>query len=129
MDYAVVFERSRNDSRVSHGPSLEGKRFQVAAMGEQGEASEETVFEYHQDGDLVWATYRGGTVRLGFLVGTRDGDALDFRYSQVHEMGETANGHCSTTISMLPDGRLRLNETWAWESKPGSGASAAEEIR
>ena len=58
MDYAVVFERSRNDSRVSHGPSLEGKRFQVAAMGEQGEASEETVFEYHQDGDLVWATYR-----------------------------------------------------------------------
>jgi hypothetical protein len=108
--------------------SLEGRRFRVAAMDEQGEASAETVFEYHQNGDLIWATYQGGAVRLGFLVGTRDGDTLDFRYSQLNEMGETANGHCSTTISLLPDGRLRLNESWSWESKPGSGVSAVAEI-
>ena len=108
---------------------MEGKRFRVAAMGDEGEASAETVFEYHEDGDLIWATYHGGAVRLGFLVGTRDGDTLDFRYTQLNELGETANGHCSTAISVLPDGRLRLDESWAWESRPGSGASAVEEIR
>ena len=97
-------------------------------MGEQGEASAETVFEYHQDGDLIWATYKGGAVRLGFLVGTRDADTLDFRYVQLNELGETASGHCSTRISALPDGRLRLNESWVWESKPGSGVSAVEEL-
>ena len=98
-------------------------------MDAQGEASAATVFEYHEEDGLVWARYKGGTVRLGFLVGTREDDQLDFRYSQLSESGETSNGHCSTMISQLSDGRLRLAETWEWESKPGSGTSAIEELR
>lgn len=97
-------------------------------MGAEGEASEATVFEYHERGGFVWARYEGGALRLGFLVGTREGDRLDFRYSQLNENGETSNGRCSTTISLLADGRLRLEEDWSWESKPGAGKSAAEEI-
>ena len=108
--------------------SLDGRAFRHAEMSAEGEGSEETVFEYHEHDGVVWARYKGGAVRLGFLVGTRDGDRLDFRYSQLNESGETANGHCSTTISVLPDGRLRLNEAWEWESKPGSGTSTEEEI-
>ena len=97
-------------------------------MGDQGEASAETIFEYHEEGDLIWARYLGGAVRLGFLVGIRDDDQLDFRYSQLNENGETSNGHCVTTISALPDGRFRLSEDWVWESKAGSGTSTTEEI-
>jgi hypothetical protein len=96
-------------------------------MGAAGEASSGTVFEYRERDGIVWARYRGGTVRLGFLVGRRDGDSLEFRYSQLNDAGETSNGHCSSTISVLPDGRLRLAEDWAWESKPGAGTSVAEE--
>ena len=109
--------------------SLEGRIFRVAEMGAKGEAGAETVFAYHEDGDLVWARYEGGAVRLGFLVGTRDGDRLEFRYSQLNASGETSSGRCTTTISLLPDGRLRLAEEWAWETRPGTGTSAAEEIR
>ena len=98
-------------------------------MSDEGEASNETVFEYHQEGDLVWARYEGGAVRLGYLVGTRDGDRIDIRYSQLNDKGETSNGHCSSQIVVLSDGRIRLNETWAWESKPGEGTSAIEELR
>ncbi len=76
---------------------------------------------------MVWARYHGGAVRLGFLVGTREGDRLDFRYSQLNKSGETANGHCSTTVSVLPDGRLRLSEDWVWESTPGAEMSMVEE--
>lgn len=108
--------------------SLDGRLFRVAVMGAEGEASEATVFEYHERDGMVWARYEGGAVRLGFLVGTRQGDCVDFRYSQLNENGETSSGRCSTTISTLPDGRLRLEEDWAWESKPGAGKSAAEEI-
>jgi hypothetical protein len=97
-------------------------------MSEEGEAGAATVFEYHEAGDLVWARYAGGAVRLGFLVGTRDGDRLDCRYCQLNEHGETSNGHCSTTISTLPDGRLRLSEQWAWESKLGAGTSVEDEV-
>jgi hypothetical protein len=108
-------------------PSLDGRVFRVAEMADAGEASTETVFEYHEQDGVVWARYQGGAVRLGFLVGTRDGNQLDLRYSQLNERGETSNGRCSTAISVLPDGRLRLSEVWAWESKPGAGTSAAEE--
>jgi hypothetical protein len=97
-------------------------------MSSEGEASAATVFEYHEDDGVVWARYEGGVIRLGFLVGTRDGDRLEFRYSQVNAKNETASGRCSTTISALSDGRLRLDEEWAWETKPGAGTSAIEEI-
>ena len=109
-------------------PSVDGRAFRVTAASAQGEGSEETVFEYHERDGVVWARYEGGAVHLGFLVGTRIGDRLDFRYSQLNVHGETSNGHASTTISTLADGRIRLDEDWAWESKPGSGTSAAEEI-
>jgi hypothetical protein len=91
--------------------------------------SAETVFEYHEDDGLVWARYAGGSIRLGFLVGTRDGDRLEFRYSQVNHAGETAVGRCSTVISLDGDGLLVLSETWRWESRPGSGTSVLREIR
>jgi hypothetical protein len=109
-------------------PSLDGKRFRGVEMSSEGEASPATVFEYHEDDGMVWARYEGGVIRLGLLVGMRDGDRLEFRYSQLNTSGETASGRCSTTISVLPDGRLRLDEKWAWETRPGAGASAVEEI-
>jgi hypothetical protein len=34
---------------------------------------------------------------------------------------------CSSVITVLPDGRLRLDEDWALQSKPGAGTSAIEE--
>lgn len=97
-------------------------------MSAEGEGGAETVFEYHEQEGVVWARYQGGAVRLGFLVGVREGDSLEFRYSQVSDVGETSNGRCSTRISTLEDGRLRLDEEWAWESRPGGGTSASEEI-
>jgi hypothetical protein len=109
--------------------SLDGRTFRVAEMSDSGEAGTGTIFEYHERDGVVWARYHGGAVRLGFLVGTRADDRLEFRYSQLNENGQTSSGRCSTKISTLPDGRLRLDETWAWESKAGAGTSAVEETR
>lgn len=108
-------------------PSLEGRTFRTFGTDAEGEATADTVFEYHEEDGLVWARYSGGSVRLGYLVGRRAGDELDFRYTQLNMTGETANGHCHTTITELDDGRLRLTEDWTWESKPGSGRNVTEE--
>lgn len=108
-------------------PSVDGRRF-AAVANESGEVDASTVFEYHEEGELVWARYAGGGVRLGFLVGTRDGDTLDFRYTQLNPLGETSTGHCLTAISVLPDGRLRFDEKWEWESRDVSGTSVVEEL-
>lgn len=109
-------------------PTLEGRRFTAIAHTEGGEVGPETVFEYHESEGEIWATYAGGTVRRGFLVGTRDGDTLSFRYSQLNHDHETSTGRCVSEVTRTEAGRLRLNETWAWESRPGSGTSAVEEI-
>ena len=58
--------------------SLDGRRFRVSAMGVEGEASDATVFEYHEQDGVVWARYEGGAVRLGFLAGTPPDDRLHF---------------------------------------------------
>ena len=108
--------------------SLDGRVFR-AVSNPDGEVSEgDTLFHYSQQADLVHARYEGGGIRLGFLVGTRDGDALDFRYAHVNPAGETATGHCTSRIEVLPDGRVRLHETWAWDSRDGSGSSVVEEL-
>ena len=109
-------------------PSLDGRRFRDASAHHQGDVGSDTVFSYHQSDDLVWADYCGGAIRLGYLVGTRDGDSIEFRYAHVTTTGETATGHCASTVRELEDGRLRLEETWQWESKVGEGTSVVEEI-
>ena len=107
--------------------SLDGRVFGVVESGGRV-ATTATTFRYTEADGVVTATYEGGTIRRGFLVGTRDGDSLDFRYVQLHRDGSTAAGHCTTELEVLPDGRVRLNETWDWESRDGYGRSIAEEL-
>jgi len=95
-----------------------------------GDVGGDTVFEYHEEVDgTVWARYEGGAVRLGFLVGTRHrATTLDFRYAHVTADGDTATGHCTSRIELLADGRLRLHETWEWDSREGRGTSVLDEV-
>ena len=109
-------------------PSLDGRRFRSAADVQGGDVGTETVCEYAESDGIVHARYGGGAIRLGFLVGSRDGDALRFRYAQVRADGSTAAGRCESRIEALGDGRVRLHETWAWESQEGLGTSVVEEI-
>src|SRR4051795_9720186 len=109
-------------------PSLDGRRFRPAAEAAGGEGGAETISECVEEDGIVHARYGGGAGRLGFLVGTREGDVLRFRYAQVRADGTTATGRCESRIETLPDGRLRLHETWAWESQEGAGTSVVEEV-
>ncbi|WP_028933759.1 hypothetical protein [Pseudonocardia spinosispora] len=114
---------------TSHAPSLDGRRFAATDVDAHGEVGLDTTFEYREKDGEIWGSYSGGSVRRGFLVGTRTGDQLDFRYSQLNIDGETSSGHCRSRIDVLTDGRVRLTETWEWESRTGSGTSAVEEFR
>ena len=102
--------------------SLDGRVFSDATPEPAGDVSSATEFRYHQDGDLVWASYSGGSVRLGYLVGLREGDTLRFRYTHLTHDGESSAGSCRSHIR-LADGRVWLEESWQWESKPGTGTS------
>ena len=107
---------------------IDGKVFAAVANTASGEVGRTTRFDYRQDGRMIWAEYSGGAVVRGYLVGTRDGDRLDFRYSHLNINLQTANGVCASKLEVLEDGRIRLHETWQWESRPERGTSVVEEI-
>jgi hypothetical protein len=108
-------------------PSLEGRTFIDATTDHAGDVDADTRFEYHEEGAVVWARYLGGVIQLGFLVGTRTGDSLDFRYSHVTSDGQTASGQCTSSLRLLDDGRIQSEERWTWTSKPGMGTSTLVE--
>ncbi|MFE9929329.1 hypothetical protein [Streptomyces sp. NPDC005533] len=107
--------------------SLDGLVFVPVADQAPGQVGRQTRFAYHEQDGRVWAEYGGGDVLRGYLVGTRADDAVDFRYVQLRLDGTTASGHCTSLVTELPDGRLRLEETWTWESQEGHGTSTVEE--
>ncbi|MEV3871420.1 hypothetical protein [Streptomyces sp. NPDC049906] len=109
-------------------PALDGRVFAPVVEQAPGQVGPRTRFAYHERDGVVWAEYAGGEVVRGHLVGTRDGDRLDFRYVQLRTDGTTACGRCTSEVLVLPDGRLRLLETWEWESGPGRGTSVVEEL-
>ncbi|MFI5682572.1 hypothetical protein [Streptomyces sp. NPDC051636] len=108
--------------------SLDGMILAPVADQAPGQVGTRTRFTYHEKDGEIWAEYAGGDVVRGYLVGTRDGDRLDFRYVQLKRDGTTSSGHCRSTAVGLPDGRVRLEETWEWESQPGSGTSVVESV-
>ncbi len=48
--------------------NYDNKTFRSVSNTDNGEVSGDTVFEYHQDGDLVWAEYSGGEIVRGNLI-------------------------------------------------------------
>ncbi|MGB8511107.1 MAG: hypothetical protein WCD76_22235 [Pyrinomonadaceae bacterium] len=96
-----------------------------------GEVTPDTVFHYRQRGRVVWATYDGGEILCGTLVAkVLDDGALEMRYSHVNRAGDLMTGRCRSTPEMLPDGRLRLHESWQWTCGDCSaGHSIVEEIK
>lgn len=108
----------------------DNKTFRPVSNTINGEVNNETRFYYHQQGQVVWADYRGGAIQKGFLIATvQDDQSLDMRYQHVNIAGELMTGRCKSTPEYLPDGRLRLHERWQWTSPDNSsGESIIEEV-
>ena len=106
------------------------KTFRTVFNSDNGEVSTETVFHYQQHGFLVSATYTGGSIIFGHLIGLVDADGImDLRYHHVNDSGEIMTGICTSTPQQLPNGRIRLYEKWKWTSGDGSeGESVVEEV-
>lgn len=112
------------------GLNYNGRIFRSCSNTAEGEVDARTTFRYRQQGDIVWAEYAGGKIRFGQLIGMVLPDGkLELRYQHVNEAGELMTGLCLSTPTVLPDGRLRLYESWQWTcGDRASGESVIEEI-
>mgnify|MGYP001063707469 CR=1 FL=1 len=94
-----------------------GKQFQVVSNSENGETSNETIFEYKQKGNILTSEYSGGNIKYGHLTGIVSEDGMiDMRYHQVNLKDEIMTGVCNSIPEVLPNGKIKLHEKWQWTS-------------
>nr|WP_299168876.1 hypothetical protein [uncultured Allomuricauda sp.] len=55
------------------GLNLNNKRF-VTVNNKEGLSSNETVFQYYQNGKVITGSYKGGAIVEGLLIGKQIGD-------------------------------------------------------
>ncbi len=105
------------------------RQFRTVTNTENGEVSGETRFRYHQEGNLIWAEYAGGSVRKGSIIGTVDTlGQIDMVYQHLNTTGELRTGRCHSVPEIQENGKIRLHETWQWTSgDASSGTSIIEE--
>lgn len=95
-----------------------------------GEVSGATLFFYRQQGEQIWADYRGGEIVSGHLQGKVFADGrLVFVYHHQNLAGELQAGRCESTPQLDETGRLLLHERWQWfTGDQSSGQSEIEEL-
>lgn len=108
----------------------DNKVFKPISNSANSETNDETFFYYKQKGNVITATYSGGKVKSGHLIGIVDEKGnIDMRYHQVNIYDEIMTGVCKSILEILPNGKLRLHEIWQWTSGDHSeGKSIIEEI-
>jgi hypothetical protein len=106
------------------------KTFRTISNSENGETSNETVFVYRQEGNVLTSEYAGGKIIQGHLIGLVDEHGtIDMRYHQVNNKGELMTGVCKSIPEIMENGKIRLHETWKWTSGDYSeGQSLLEEV-
>jgi hypothetical protein len=106
------------------------RKFRPFSNSENGETTEETVFHYVQEGNILTASYSGGGIKMGHLIGLVDENGtIDMRYHQVNVQGKLMTGICRSVPVLMENGKIRLHETWQWTSGDRSeGKSIIEEI-
>ncbi|MGV6861422.1 MAG: n-acetylglutamate synthase [Putridiphycobacter sp.] len=106
------------------------KFFAAISNSDNGEITSDTIFKYQQNGKILTATYSGGQIKTGHLIGLVDDNGhIDMRYHQVNTKGELMTGICQSIPEILENGKIRLHETWQWTSGDHSkGTSIIEEL-
>ncbi|MCB0722947.1 MAG: hypothetical protein KDC42_11665 [Ignavibacteriae bacterium] len=99
--------------------NLDGKRMNVVETDPDGVVNSDTIFDFSQDGETVYAVYRGGKIEKGFLIGTLSGNKLEFAYCQKQTDGKIDQGISVCEVSIGTDSKYIIIEEFEWKSRPG----------
>ena len=97
--------------------NLHFKQFKILNSSENGDVNDKTIFEYFQDGDEIWANYKGGEIISGELIGKKTAEnGFEIAYNHTTKQGTKKEGICKTQVSFSKEGKIILNEFWQWRT-------------
>jgi GNAT superfamily N-acetyltransferase len=104
------------------------KQFKVIKNdGIDVEVTTETIFNFYQNEELIYAEYKGGKVKYGEIFGLVENNTVHFYYSQVNFEGVKNQGSSTDEIKVLDNNKLQLIDKWEWKNKSGKGLCIMEE--
>lgn len=108
---------------------LNGRAFHPVENAAAGTVSGDTRFHFSQDGLTISATYHGGTISRGHILGQfTDTDHAELIYHCLTTDGSLKAGKAVARFSKMTDGRLQIDMDWQWLDGGGQGSSRYEEI-
>ncbi len=80
-----------------------------------GDVNSATRFYYNQKSGVVTASYSGGFVVKGSIVGKMlDEYNFEFCYQHLTVAGELKAGLCKSKIILLENDVIKIEESWQW---------------
>ncbi|GAA4273037.1 hypothetical protein U6A24_07160 [Aquimarina gracilis] len=104
--------------------NVNNKKFRAIA-NKEGLSSQETVFHYFQNKNVITGTYKGGQVLEGFVVGRQtENNKIELLFQCVTTDHELLSGESTGTIIINKDSKLELMFDWSWLNGDRSGGKS-----
>jgi hypothetical protein len=121
---AAIFSRAQIGKM-----NLDNIKMNVIKTAPNGVVNDLTIFTFSQTDNVVSATYCGGEILKGYLVGTVDKDKLFFCYCQLQTNGKIDNGQSECDIVIDESQKIKLIERFEWRSREGkNGVNIFQEL-
>ena len=94
--------------------NFNNKTFSLLENSENGKVNSETIFKYKQEGNLVTADYKGGTIKYGKIIAHLSNNSLNMLYQCITTENELKAGQAIAEISLTKDNKIKLKLNWHW---------------
>ncbi|MEN8824828.1 MAG: n-acetylglutamate synthase [Wenyingzhuangia sp.] len=110
--------------------NYDGKKFGIVEVSGNSETSNDMIFEFKQEGNILTCEYVGGKIRKGQLLGLVSPEGrISMDYQQINTDDKLNTGVCKSRPQRLDNGKIRIHETWRWTTGDKSyGVSILEEL-
>ena len=98
--------------------NLNNIKMNVIKTAENGTVNKLTIFTFSQTDNFISATYSGGAILQGYLVGLLTQNKLLFSYCQLQTNGKMDHGQSECEILIVNE-KIRLVEHFTWASRKG----------
>lgn len=98
-------------------PDLNKKRFKSTKSDGQEVIDIKTIFNFFQEGNILWAEYSGGKISKGYLHGKIiNDDHMDFLFNHINSNNEYMTGRCTFQIS-TERSQIHFETIWSFTNK------------